>query len=53
MVLQVGIGSNQMDSRCFQPLVDCGCQVRQGQELLRFDLEAMQQAGVCPAVMKP
>jgi len=45
----VGIGSNQMDSRCFQPLVDCGCQVRQGQELLRFDLEAMQQAGILTA----
>ena len=49
VVLQVGIGSNQMDSRCFQPLVDCGCQVRQGQELLRFDLEAMQQAGILTA----
>lgn len=49
VVLQVGIGSNQMDSQCFQPLVDCGCQVRQGQELLRFDLEAMRQAGILTA----
>ena len=49
VVLQVGIGSNQLDSQCFQPLVACGCQVRRGQELLRFDLQAMRQAGILTA----
>ena len=49
VVLQVGIDSNRLDSGCFQPLVDCGRQVRQGQELLRFDLQAMRQAGVLTA----
>ena len=49
VVVQVGIGSNQLDGQCFQPLVACGCQVRRGQELLRFDLQAMRQAGILTA----
>lgn len=49
LVMQVGIGSNQLDGDCFQPLVDTGRQVRRGQEIMRFDLEALNRAGILTA----
>lgn len=49
LVLQVGIGTNQLNADCFQPLVDCGDQVCRGQELLRFDLRALRREGILTA----
>jgi phosphoenolpyruvate-protein phosphotransferase len=56
VLVHVGIDSVQLAGRGFEPLVKIGQRVRQGQELIRFDLDVVARGAkslVTPVVVTP
>ncbi|MEY8353546.1 beta-glucoside-specific PTS transporter subunit IIABC [Lachnospiraceae bacterium 54-53] len=48
VLIHVGMDTVKMEGKGFTPLAEVGSHVKKGQELLKFDLEAIREAGYSP-----